>query len=346
MARPTILQDLKTCVRLELPSAPLVFPIAGDAMFTRLAGATYHDYAHHAATIETVWSQAIETFDLDWAGVFVDDLAEYEPLGIRTIDGPDASYAVAEYCPCDRQTLARLRLPVPTRDGRMPIRLEANARLRQRWGESIVICANVAAPFSGLTLLYGIDETMLALADDSELLRDTMEFLEELATIWRQALIRCGADLIWLGDCSASSRFISEDAYRRYALEPAQRVVKKLKAAGGIVLYHAGEFRMSHLPAMVETGADILSVESGGALTEIKAAIGDRICLSGNLDGVNLIWRKSPAEIEAATSKLVREVGAKGGVIVGTGEGLPRQTPEENLRAMIRGIRQAWPTTG
>jgi len=39
----------------------------------------------------------------------------------------------------------------------------------------------------------------------------------------------------------------------------------------------------------------------------------------------------------------VRDVAIKGGVIVNTGEGIPEQTPVANVRAMIQGIRNAWP---
>ena len=336
------MRDLETCLRRGVPAQPFGFPIA-DGFFVRLANATYHDYATCGAVMAEVWNRAIAQFDLDWAGPFVDDLFEYEPLGIESADGPDRPYAVTRYLPAARASLARLALPDPRRDGRMPARLEAIARLRARWGRDIVICNSVAAPFAGLTLLYGIDATMLAVYDDPGLLKRTMTFLEELAVAWGQALLAAGSDLIWLGDCSASSRFLSLDMYRDFALEPARRVTAALRDAGAKVIYHAGENKLNHLRAALDVGADVLSVESGIDLADVQRAIGGQTCLSGNLDGINLIWLKTPAEIEAEARRLVREVACRGGVIVNTGEGIPDQAPVANVAALLRAIREAWP---
>lgn len=342
MARPDVRRDLKECVELKLSKAPLIFPIF-DEFAARLAGEKYHAYSTRAEIIARVWSKVIQDLELDWAGLFIDDLIEYEPLGIESADGPTHPYAVTRYLPAGKDTLNRLKLPYLKKEGRLPMVLEAVARIRERWGDSVLISKSVAAPFSGLTLLYGIDPTMLMIYDDPDFLKKSMAFLEELAIAWGRTLIEGGTNIIWLGDCSASSRFISIECFREFAAEPARRVIAALKKAGGTVIYHAGENKLPFLEETAGLGADILSVEGGIDLAEVKKTAGRKIALSGNLDGINLLWNSAPAEIERASRKLVTGVASKGGVIVNTGEGIPEQTSLENVRAMFGAIREAWP---
>jgi uroporphyrinogen decarboxylase len=336
------MEDLKACIAGRVSKAPLIFPIF-EAFLARQAGVSYHDYSTNAVVIARAWDYAIEYFHSDWAGLFIDDLFEYDMLGVETGDGPDRPYAVTKYLPAERSTLDRLRIPNPKNDGRMPLLLEAQKRIRDRWGDRIIINKSVAAPFSGLTLLYGINDIMLIAYDNPEFLKKSMTFMEELVITWGRALLEGGTDVFWLGDASASSRLLSMDMYREFAMEPARRVISALKQMGGIVIYHAAENRLPFLEATAEIGADILSVEAGIDLAAVKKAVGHRVALSGNLDGIKEVWQGQPQDIERKARQLVNDVASQGGVIVNTGEGIPKQTPVENVRAMIRGIREAWP---
>ena len=342
MPRATVMDDLKTACRGGIPRQPLLLPIM-DPLAVKLAGLSYTDYSTDARAIERIWSGAIQRFDLDWAAPLVDDLFEYEPLGIGVAKPAGLPFAVARYLPANSQTLAGLRLPDPRRDGRMPLFLDAVARLRDRWGQSILVCGSTAAPFSGLTLLYGIEQTMLLLYDAPDLLRESMRFLEGLAVAWGRAMLDAGADVLWLGDCSASSRFLSLPAYRELCLAPAARVAAPPRAAGAVVVYHAGENSIPHLQAMAEVGADILSVEAGPDMGAVKDAVGERPCLMGNLDSIHLLWHGTPAEIERAVRDLVARVVPRGGAIVNMGENTPEQTPPEHLQAMLDALRSAHP---
>lgn len=341
MARNTVHNDLKTLCNLGVPKEPLILPVM-DPFSAHLAGVTYEEYSTKPEAMEGAWSTVIERFDIDWAGMCIDDLFEYEPLGIEVTNAPDLPFAVEKYLPATDETLNSLRLPDPKRDGRMPAHLEAEKRLRDRWGESILIAGSTAAPFSGLTLLYGIEQTMLMLYDDPDFLQRSMKFIEELAVCWGRAILDAGGDMIWLGDCSASSRFLPVNIYREICLEPARRVTTELQKAGARVIYHAGENKLPHLAAMAETGADILSVEAGPYMGDVKDAVGDRIALSGNLDSINLVWHGTDEEITATVNQLVADVASRGGYIVNMGENTPEQTPPEHIETMIRSIREAW----
>jgi MtaA/CmuA family methyltransferase len=343
MVKPDVLLDFKTCTALKVPSAPLLFPIF-EEIAARCAGQTYHDYSTQSDTIVAVWNDAIGRFGISWAGMFIDDLFEYEPLGITIEDGPNHPFAVTKYLPAEVNVLENLHLPDFNRDGRLPVLLESQRRLRDLWGKNVVISKSVAAPFTGLTLLYGIAPVMVLLFEDPGFLRKTMAFTESLAIEFSRELIKAGTDIIWLGDCCASSRFLSPGLFREFAFEPAKRVISAIHDAGGMVIYHAAENTLPFLEEMSKMGADVLSVESGIDLKIVKQTVGKRVAISGNLDGINLIWHGKPEEIRSEVSRLIAEVASQGGVIVNTGEGIPRQTPVENLTALFQTLRDQWPS--
>ena len=196
-------------------------------------------------------------------GLFIDDLFEYEHLGITIEDGPDHPFAVTKYLPAEQKVLDSLCLPDFKHDRRLPVLMESIRSLRDHWRNNVVISKSVAAPFTGLTLIYGIAPAMLLLYENPDFLRKTMAFTEKLSIEFSRELIEAGADIIWLGDCCASSRFLSLDLFREFACEPAKRVIEAIHKAGGMVIYHAAENRLPFLEVMSEMGADVLSVESG-----------------------------------------------------------------------------------
>ena len=76
-------------------------------------------------------------------------------------------------------------------------------------------------------------------------------------------------------------------------------------------------------------------------LADAKAALGDKICLLGNLDQVTFLKRATSAEVAAKTREIVA-VGKPGGrFIFSTSDYLERNTPRENVVAMIDAAKDA-----
>lgn len=332
MAYPGVVADFKTCARRGVPSRVPVFAL-GEEFDVELYGVDYREYIHSAEKMVECQLQAVERFDYDWILLHPDDYLEFEPLGIETRAEARIPPAALNHLPATRETLASLR--VPHRAGRMAVHLEALSGLKQAHGEDLVVAGRCAAPFSASMLLYGISDGLMLLYDAPGLLRDTCEFFVELMSDWGQAQVRAGADCIWLGDCVASSGFCSPQQYAEYAVEPARRVQEAVKAAGGEVIYHAGDHSLPHL----EIGAeyfDIINVGEGIELAEVKAAIGHRVCLSGNAHPIRLMDCESLEEVAQETRRLVEAGKPGGGYLFNTGEGLPRQVRPEVVRTMVQ----------
>lgn len=334
MAYRGVVEDLCTCARRGVPSRVPVFAL-GEEFDVELCGVDYRRYIRDPELMVKCQVRAVERFDYDWVLLHPDDYIELEPLGIETIADERMPPAAVRTLPATRETLAGLRIPDPARAGRMPAHLEALGGIKSAFGDRLVVAGRVAAPFSAVALLYGIRDGLLLLYDDPDLFRATTEFCVELMTAWGIAQLDAGADAIWLGDCVAASGFLSPRQHADFALEYAARVSDHLRAHGGVVIYHGGESSRAHLELQAPH-FQIINVGEGADLHEIKAAIGDRVCLSGNADPIALMNCADLGEVAAATAGIVEAGKPGGGYVFNTGEGIPRQTRPDVVEAMVQ----------
>jgi MtaA/CmuA family methyltransferase len=305
----------------------------------RMCGITYEAYATDAAHMSRCQIEAIERYDYDWAWLQVDDCIEFEPLGVGVRGGGNILYATCGYLPPTAKTLKGLKVPDPQNDGRMPILLEAISNVKARFGESVCVTGRTAAPFSSVGLLYGIDQAMMLPYSDERLLRDTMEFLVEVQASFGAAQFEAGADAIWLGDCNASTHLMSADFYGEFAFEPAKRVIDAYRSAGGLTFYHASEDGAA-LPIMAELGADVLSSGAEIDIADAMESTRGKVCYIGNIDPIGVLANGTVEEVEHETERIMRIGQRNVGYVFCSGEMIPRDTPEENMLAMIGTARR------
>ncbi len=341
MAYDGLLDDVREAVALGRPARLPVFACSEEFDVKWHGRYTYEQVCQDGAKMAEVWIAAIEEFDYDWAWLQVDDCFEFEPLGVGTHGRDNILRATRDYLPATRQTLKDLRIPDPRTDGRMPEKLKALRLVRERFGDRVLVEGSCAAPFSSVGLLFGLEETMMLGLADPGLLAEACDLFVELQGRYVAAQVEAGAHAVWVGDCNAFSGMLSLDQYRRLALPSCARLVEKCHAAGALVHLHNSEIRVPYLLAEVETGADIINCGPGADLAEAAAALRGKVCLSGNLDPIEVLLRGTPGQVAAETERLVRIGRAGGGYLFATGEMNPRDVPVENMKAMVAAARAA-----
>ena len=331
-----VLQDVRDAIALKRPKRLPVFAISEEFDCKWYGKYTYEEMCQDGAKMAEVWIAAIEEFDYDWAWLQVDDCFEFEPLGVGTHGEGNILRATKDYLPATRETLDRLRIPDPHTDGRMPAKLEAIRRVRDRFGDTVLVVGSCAGPYSSAALLFGLQENMVLAMTEPDLLERTCDFFVELQSRWIKAQIEAGAHAIWLGDCIAFSGFLSLEQYRRFAFPSCKRLIEKAHEHGAIVYLHNSEIAIPYLLAEVETGADIINCGPAVDLAEVRKALGGKCCYSGNLDPIEVLLRGTPEQVAAETRRLIDIGYPGGGYLFNTGEMNPRDVPVENMRAMVR----------
>lgn len=330
-----VMDDIRDCAALKKPRRIPVFMMSEEFDVKWYGKYTYEEMIQSADKLVEVWSAAVREFDYDWVWLQIDDCIEFEVLGIGCVGEGNILRATRDYLPATRETLRSLRIPDFTRDGRMPIKLEALRRLRAEFGDTVCIVGSNAAPYSSAGLLYGLEKPMLLMYEDPDLLRETMDFFVELQSRWGVAQIEAGADAIWLGDCNAFSGLLSPAHYQGFAAEPCRKVIQACQKAGGMVFLHNSEISIPHIELEFELRPDVVSVGPGADMAAVLRAARGKMCIMGNVDPIEVLLRGTPDQVEREVERLMA-LGRQGtGFMLDSGEMIPRDVPVENIRAMV-----------
>ena len=246
-----VLDDLQKCSAGQHPSRVPLF-VLGEEFNMRMAGMTYRQYRLDLDKSVRMICDTVEEFGYDWALVFPDDYVEWEPFGLEMLDEEDLPTAATKYLPATRQTVREMVFPDLHRDGRMPIHLETLHRVKDELGDSTCVAGRVAAPFSAVGLLFGVESLMLAPYDDPNFLEEAIAKALEFTVLWGKAQRDAGADVLWVGDCLAASVFISPEFYARYAAPAAKKAIRALKETDLFLIYHASEYSPAHIKLEAE----------------------------------------------------------------------------------------------
>jgi uroporphyrinogen decarboxylase len=87
------------------------------------------------------------------------------------------------------------------------------------------------------------------------------------------------------------------------------------------------------------TGVSALSVGPGIDMAVAKKTVGDKCCLIGNIDPINVLLYGTPEKVYEESKRVIESGKENGGYIFNSGEMIPRDIPEGNMSAMIRAGR-------
>jgi uroporphyrinogen decarboxylase len=238
----------------------------------------------------------------------------------------------------------------PHSDGRMPLMLEAIAKVRAAVGDQVAVRSPGTGPFALASYLIGTQQWLLEVgmieAGMAEANEPAVQHALDVAT---ESLIRfgkacwdAGADIIHCGDSLASCDMISPRTYQRFALPCQQRVFRAWREHGitGSILHICGD-STKVLDLYADTGADLIEIDNMVDLAVARKKIGDRVTLVGNVHTVNELLQGNPESVRAASQQCIRQAGGGRGFMLGSGCIVPRYTPIENLQQMVRVAREA-----
>ena len=147
--------------------------------------------------------------------------------------------------------------------------------------------------------------------------------------------VRAGADVIQIFDSWVGC--LSPDDYRTYVLPGTTDLVQKVRETGVPVIYF-GTDTATLLPAMKETGADVIGLDWRIELDDGWKSIGGRGAVQGNLDPVALFsdWNK----IEAGARNILQRATGRNGHIFNLGHGILPETPVDHVKRLANFVQE------
>ena len=281
--------------------------------------------------------EPVRRFDLDAAIVFADILLPLEPMGLtlhfEAEGGPRIENPVR-----DEEDAGRLR-PVDPRDGLGDV-LETLRILRQELGGRVPLIGFAAAPF-----------TLLSYAVEGETRRDApslkalmwgrpalfealMRRMSEVTVAYLRSQVEAGAQALQLFDSWVGA--LSPLDYGRHVLPHTQAVIRGLRGTG-VPVIHFAPLTTSYLDLVLETGADVLSVDWRADLTSVRREARGRAAVQGNLDPL-LLKEGNPAQIREEARRILERAGPDAGHIFNLGHGVLPGTPPAHVGILVDAV--------
>lgn len=192
----------------------------------------------------------------------------------------------------------------------------------------------------------GIATLSYAEMDCPEILEEWFELDMEQGTRQMELILQCpGVDYILFG-ASGTITLASPALARKYAL-PALKKFSAMARAGGIptMIHSCGKNRI--LADMLVEDTDVLMINPLEVppmgdidLAELNRTHGQRLSFMGNLHTTDVMLNGTPEVVMQKSIEAMRDAGPGGGFILSTGDQCGRETPDENLFAIVEAAKK------
>jgi uroporphyrinogen decarboxylase len=293
--------------------------------------------AFDAELMANVVLKSLERHGYDSCSPITDYGIGTESMGSTAIVRDWEQTFVADFAVKSRGDVARLRLPDPLRDGRMPVILECEKILVAQVGQTVGVNGGLAGPLSFAANLRGPQQILYDVLEDRPLVTDLVEIALEAAKSFGEAQIIHGG-VKTVNVYEPITTLISTPAGDEFSFPYLEELIQHLHRLGAKVLLHICNDTTRLLERMVQVDADILSLDMQVDLALAKQVAGTRASISGNVATHNLAMA-GPDAIYAEACRCIERTGAGGRFTLSSSCEVPIETPAENIDAMVRAAR-------
>jgi len=280
---------------------------------------------------------AAETLGVDAAIIFADLLLPLEVMGLSfhfsAGEGP-----VIEKPVRSQEDIRALRVDRAAELGYVS---EAVALVAKHFRDRVPVIGFCGAPFTlasymiegGGSRNYVHAKTMMYNRPDGW--DALMQKLVAVTTEYAAEQVRAGADALQIFDSWVGCLGVED--YRRYVLPHVKGMVTQLQRTGVPIIYF-GTDSATLLPAMRETGADVIGLDWRIPLDEGWERIDYGAAVQGNLDPVLLFadWK----QVRSRSEDILHRAGGRPGHIFNLGHGILPETPVDNVKNLARFVQQ------
>ncbi len=178
-------------------------------------------------------------------------------------------------------------------------------------------------------------------------------YIDYMRRMTRAAIANTTAPSFCIGCCWSCVSLIGPHLWRRWDLPVIKAVAEEVHAAGRLLHVHFHGACKVVLEDFATCGADCICPferPPGGDirdLREVRKLLGDRVTMNGNVHTVETLIRGTPATVRREVEEIFEQWGPdQRRLILGTGDQVGYETPEENIAAMVETGRRLGAWTG
>lgn len=305
----------------------------------KLSGVRYDRYAQDPQLLVDTQVRAWQTYGYDGFHVTSDNWILPSALGCPVQFYPDQPPTVARRILAESKDLALLTRPQTGTEGRMGFKVQATRLAAEAVGDRCYLktCFD-QGPFSLATAVRGIEQVMLDCYDDPQFVLDLLEICTGAVIKFARACGQAGCRALTFGDSTAG--LLSPRLFEQFAFPFEKRVISALADLDMPVFLHICGDTGHIFDLMVATGAPALEVDYQHDIAYYKEKTGGRVCLQGNVEPSGVLLRGTADAVREACRRAIEQGKPGSRFILSSGCEVPRDTPPQNVRAMVESARE------
>ncbi|MFX0000344.1 MAG: uroporphyrinogen decarboxylase family protein [Candidatus Hodarchaeota archaeon] len=166
----------------------------------------------------------------------------------------------------------------------------------------------------------GMNYFVRALKNDTKLIEERFRYTTDFVLTVFKAYSDCGAKIFLEGGDIAHSGgpMINPKYFYKYLLPCYQEVAETIHDWGGKYILHTDGDITSLLDFIVESGFDALQCLEPPLVDPyfVKKKVGDKLCLSGNIDTRHILVKAQKNEVIQAVKDAIKALGSEGGFML------------------------------
>lgn len=302
---------------------------------------SFMEFCRDVDRVTEVTLQPLRRFDLDAAIIFSDILTVPQAMGVSLEIEPGCGPVIHQ--------------PVLTESAVKALNPDCVAELfyvadciksvKIALDDSVPLIGFAGSPWTiatymvegGSSKLFHVIKRMLYA--QPELLHQMLQKITDATIDYLKMQIDAGVNAVQVFDSWGG--VLSDEAYRDFSLAYMYKIVSALKAYAKdktlpIILFTKGGGQW--LEAMAKTGCDALGLDWTTNIGSARQRVGDLVALQGNLDPAVLL--STPEAVMRETSRVLKNYGDGTGHVFNLGHGINKDTPVENVEAMMQALHQ------
>lgn len=345
------LERFLSAARMKEPDEVPVSLLTSARFFSRLYGIEVFKFFHDPRMMLDATLHTMKRFPdiVLFPGLWADYGIVVEPSAFGSrVFWPEnyAPYVRGELLKNPEDILG-LEPPDPKTDGLMPFVLESIHYIQKHAPKNTRYLYAVArGPFQVASYMRGTTEFLVDLRVRPDIARKLIDVCTETAIRWLKVQLEVIDNPIGIFVPDDNASFLSPGLFEEFGLPAYERIFSEFN--GLLKVYHNDADSTHILDLLAQCGFHVFNFSPATDIGTVKQGIGQKVCLMGNVDPVNVMLRGTSDQVEEDCKRCIQIGGPGGGYILSLGGGPSMETPLENIDAMVRAAKKygRYPVSG
>jgi len=231
----------------------------------------------------------------------------------------------------------------PAQDPFWSVQLKAARKLVDELGDEVAVVGSCSSPTWIASETVGMENLMMAYFQQPDLVHSMLRVFVESCHAYGERVSQLGIEEVFVDDSGAGGEMVSIEMCEKFDTNYLLEVMRGWRGSGLRTIIHNDsaepfyETQASLGPSALHV--HLQAVDIPRFFKELKG----RLCVIAGIDHMTLLFKGSPAEVEAEVRRVLELWGGDPGFMIAPGCELPYRTPMENIQRLkeaATGFRQ------